>query len=50
MFSINLFDIIYFLSALFMIIVLFAGVDQSFAVVVGFSILALWFKLKNIVE
>jgi hypothetical protein len=46
----NFTDILYFLSALFMVSMLFFGIDETFAIITGFIIIALWFDFKKIID
>ena len=46
----NFTDVIYFLSAAFMVAILFLGIDENFAVIVAFLIFTLWLQMKKITD
>ena len=46
----NFTDIIYFISALFMVSILFLGIDGNFAIIVGFATVAVWFQVKKLIN
>lgn len=44
---INILDIIYFLSAAFMVFILFIGINAAFAILIGILIFLGWLQLKQ---
>lgn len=44
---INIIDIIYFLSAAFMVFILFIGINAVFAILIGILIFFGWLQLKK---
>jgi hypothetical protein len=46
----NFTDILYFASALFMVSMLFFGIDENFAIVMAFIIFAVWLQIKSLAK